>query len=533
MARGDDDLARTRAEPGVPCGIDCDVLVVGGGINGAGIARDLAGRGMRVVLAEQDDLAAHTSSASTKLVHGGLRYLEHREFALVRKALAEREVLLRGAAHIMWPLRFVLPHAPGMRPAWMVRLGLALYDHLSRRRLLPGSETLDLRGGKFGAPLKPSFQRGFAYSDGWVDDARLVSLCARDAADRGATILTRHRCEAARPVGAGWHARLVPHDASPARTVRARALVNATGPWADSFIASRVELPGGQARHLARRGLRLVRGSHIVVPRQWDGPHAYLFQNDDGRVLFAIPYEDRYTLVGTTDVDHDGSPDSVAISDAERHYLCAQANRFLRQPIVPADIVWSYSGVRPLLADEAADAAAVTRDYELAFSDVGSAPLMTVWGGKITTFRRLAEEAASAIGKRLGISSRAWTAGAPLPGGDLEEPGQCVADPVRAFAEFVGRVRTRHPGLREDAARRMARAYGSRLERIAPASRGADALGGEVAPGVHEAELEYLCRDEWAQTAEDVLWRRSKLGLHLDAAGTRAVADWIAARARR
>ncbi len=500
-----------------------DVLVVGGGINGAGIARDLAGRGWRVLLVEQDDLASHTSSASTKLIHGGLRYLEYREFALVRKALQEREVLLKSAPHIMWPLRFVMPlddSAAASRPAWLIRLGLFLYDHLARREVLPGSTSIGLRGHPLGAALQPQFARGFVYSDGWVDDARLVVLSAIDARERGATVLTRTRCVAAQRSAAGWTARLRLADGGE-RTVAARALVNAAGPWAEAFLRG-VALPAaGEA--LARKSLRLVKGSHIVVPRCFEHDHAYIFQNADKRIIFAIPYEGAFTLIGTTDVEIHGDPRSARIAADEVAYLCAQASRYFSKPLTPADVRWSYSGVRPLLDDASGDPSAVTRDYLLE-SHTEAAPLLSVWGGKITTFRKLAEEAGDEVGRMLGHRRPAWTRGASLPGGDLSTWIGAASRPDRDFERLVSAVCTRHPQLPAALARRLARAYGSRIDKVL-----AGGLGAEVAPGLHEAELRHLCREEWATTADDVLWRRSKLGLHYSESERTRVGAWMAA----
>jgi len=495
----------------------CDVLVVGGGINGAGIARDLAGRGWKVVLVEQDDLTAHTSSASTKLIHGGLRYLEYFEFGLVRKALQEREGLLRSAPHIMWPLRFVMPHDAAMRPAWMIRAGLFLYDHLARREVLPGSTGVDLRSNPLGAPLQPRFTRGFVYSDGWVDDARLVVLNAIDARERGAEIHTRTRCVRALRGESTWTATL--RDAAGnERHLTARALVNAAGPWAEAFLRGVAQPAHGE--RLAGKSLRLVKGSHIVVPRLFDHDHAYILQNPDKRIIFAIPYEGQFTLIGTTDVEHEGDPARAAIGAGEVAYLCEQASRYFVKPVRESDVRWSYSGVRPLL-DDGADAAAVTRDYQLETRADG-APLLSVWGGKITTFRKLAEEAAAELGHLLGQSRAAWTHGVPLPGGDLSA---WIGPPLRPdhdFERFVQALTERTPLVAPALACRLARAYGSRVERVLV--RG---LGAEVVPGLHEGELRYLCEEEWAQSADDVLWRRSKLGLHLDAAQRRRIADWL------
>ena len=494
-----------------------DVLVVGGGINGAGIARDLAGRGLKVLLCEQDDLARHTSSSSTKLIHGGLRYLEHYEFGLVRKALAERELLLKSAPHIMWPLRFVMPHDQAMRPVWMVRLGLFLYDHLAKREWLPASTTVDLRRHAVGAPLKPQYSRGFVYSDGWVDDARLVVLNAVDAAARGATILTRCRCERAERTAGGWRATLQPAGAAPV-VVQARALVNAAGPWTGEFLRD-------QAQVQSARSLRLVKGSHIVVKKLFDHDHAYIFQNPDKRIIFAIPYEGDFTLIGTTDVEIDGAPDSARIDAGEINYLCEQASRYFTRPVLPADVVWSYSGVRPLLDDESGNASAVTRDYLLEF-DEGSLPLLSVWGGKITTFRKLAEEAANLIVERLGEHRPAWTESALLPGGNLSAWIGPPQRPDSDMQRFVAALAERYPQLSTPLRERWARCYGGRVVLLLQSGE----LGAEVAPGLFEAELNYLFQHEWARSADDVLWRRTKLGLHLSPAQRTAVAAWWAAR---
>ena len=494
----------------------CDVLVVGGGINGAGIARDLAGRGLSVLLCEKDDLAAHTSSSSTKLIHGGLRYLEHYEFSLVRKALAEREVLLRCAPHIIWPLRFVMPHDPSMRPVWMVRIGLFLYDHLARREILPGSRTVDLRHHPAGKPLKRGFSKGFVYSDGWVDDARLVVLNAIDAAERGATVLTRWACIDARRDATRWRVRLQ-GPAGTTRELAARALVNATGPWAAQFLDE-------YAHAAERKALRLVKGSHIVVARLFDHDHAYIFQNPDKRIIFAIPYEGDFTLIGTTDLEHHGEIGAARIDAGEIDYLCEQASRYFERAVKPGDVVWSYSGVRPLLDDESGDPSEVTRDYALEL-DSTAAPLLTVWGGKITTFRKLAEEAADLLGAPLAATRGAWTHDALLPGADFASWIGPPQRPDTDFLRFVQALMLRHPHLPEALARRLARAYGTRVEALL----GTGDLGAEVAPGLFEAELNYLHANEWARSADDVLWRRSKLGLHLDAAERNAVAEWCGA----
>ena len=498
-----------------------DVLVVGGGINGVGVARDLAGRGLKVVLAERDDLAGHTSSASTKLIHGGLRYLEYYEFGLVRKSLAERELLLRAAPHIMWPLRFVMPHDPSMRPVWMIRLGLFLYDHLAKREWLPASGTLDLRSHPVGKPLQQRFTSAFAYSDGWVDDARLVVLNAIDAQAQGATVLTRCPCVQLQRQGNGWAARLQPAGGAEI-TLQARAVVNATGPWASQFLRD------SAMQHDARQ-LRLVKGSHIVVPRMFEHDHAYLFQNPDKRVIFAIPYERDFTLIGTTDVEIHGDAAQARIDQDEIAYLCEQASRYFERPVQPADVVWSYSGVRPLLDDDSGSASAVTRDYLLEFDEASpdSAPLLTVWGGKLTTFRKLAEEVSAKLLRRMGEVRPAWTGTTYFPGGDFADYIGAPTRPDTDMRRFIEAVAKRHPELPAALRERWAHAYGSRIPMLLAGGKG---LGAEVAPGLHEAELDYLHQHEWARSADDVLWRRSKLGLHYSAAQREAVARWWAAR---
>ncbi|AHI64466.1 glycerol-3-phosphate dehydrogenase [Burkholderia thailandensis] len=494
-----------------------DLLVVGGGINGAGIARDAAGRGLSVLLCEQDDLASHTSSSSTKLIHGGLRYLEYKEFGLVRKALQERETLLRAAPHIIWPLRFVMPHMPNLRPAWLIRIGLFLYDHLAKRELLPGSRGIDMRRHPAGAPLVDSIKRGFVYSDGWVDDARLVVLNALDAQERGARILTRTKLVSAERRDGQWHARLQRADGS-TLDVCARAVANAAGPWVGDVLHGAL---GRGAQH----SVRLVKGSHIVTRRLFDHDHAYIFQNPDKRIIFAIPYERDFTLIGTTDVEYRDDPSRVAIDRDETRYLCESINRYFKRKISPADVCWTYSGVRPLLEDENADnPSAVTRDYRLEFDGGDGAPLLSVFGGKITTFRKLAEEATDMLGGALGASRGAWTAGVPLPGGDIADA---------RFAPFAEAFAKRHPWLPAALARRYARAYGTRAERVIGGAKSLAELGAELSPGLYEAELRYLRDAEWASCADDVLWRRSKLGLHvapgtLDAV-TAALDAWFGA----
>lgn len=490
-----------------------DLLIIGGGINGAGIARDAAGRGLRVLLCEQDDLGGATSSASTKLIHGGLRYLEYYEFKLVREALREREVLLRLAPHIIWPLRFVLPHDVGQRPAWMIRLGLFLYDHLGGRQQLPRSRSLDLRQDAAGEPLKPEFRRAFEYSDCWVEDARLVVLNARDAAERGAEILVRTRSASARRIEGGWEVSLV-EEAGRQRRVLARALVNAAGPWVSKVLHAVL----GNPRPVA---LRLVKGSHIIVPRLHEHERAYIFQNPDGRIVFAIPYERRFTLIGTTDVPFDGDPAAVQITREEIDYLCTAINRYLKRSIAPEDVVWSYAGVRPLYDDHQISASAITRDYVFDLDrgeGEGAAPLLSVFGGKITTYRKLAEHALERLLPLLGKAGAPWTASVPLPGGDM---------PDADFQGFLEQKLRHYPQFPSALLKRWLRAYGTRTERLLDGRRDLGALGEDFGGGLYEAELDYLRREEWAGRAEDVLWRRSKLGLHLPVGAAERVARWF------
>lgn len=493
-----------------PAQTSCDLLVVGGGVNGSGIARDAAGRGLSVLLCEQDDLAAHTSSQSTKLIHGGLRYLEEFHFALVRKALKEREVLLATAPHIMRPQHFVMPHAPHLRPAWLIRAGLFIYDHLAPRAHLAASATIDLRRHIAGEPLQAPYSRGFVYSDGRVDDARLVVLNALDAQQRGATILTRTRCEGLTPHARGWSATL--RDAGGRRVIEARAIVNATGPWVSSFLA-------GALPARASHQLRLVKGSHVVVPRLFAHRYAYIFQNEDRRIVFAIPYEHDFTLIGTTDVDYRGDPAAVHIEMSEISYLCTLSNRYFRHQISPRDVVWSYSGVRPLLDDESSDPARVSRDYALEL-ERQPAPLLSVFGGKITTYRRLAEDAVDRLAPLLGNNAPAWTARAHLPGGDL---------PEGSFAVFLRTLERRYPWLPPKVRHRYAHAYGTRIGRVLAGAGSLAQLGQELLPQLYECEAAYLRREEFARSAADILWRRSKLGLHLLDADLAPLERWLAA----
>ncbi len=492
-----------------PC--DYDLVIIGGGVNGCGIARDAAGRGCSVFLCEKDDLGSGTSSASTKLIHGGLRYLEHYEFRLVREALMEREVLWGIAPHIIRPMRFVLPHHQQLRPAWMLRFGLFLYDHLGGRKRLPPTRTVNLQSDPAGTPLKPEFSKGFAYSDCWVEDSRLVVLNARDAAERGATIAPRTACVAAERVEGAWRITLHDNTTGGRRTIRARALINAAGPWiaqvAETVIHSNVPAP-----------VRLVKGSHIVVPKLYDGVFSYIFQNADGRIFFLIPYERDFTLVGTTDQDFSGDPADVRASESEIAYLCAATSHYLRRPVTPDMVVWTYSGVRPLYDDGSATPQQATRDYVLKLdAPAGAAALLSIFGGKITTYRRLAEAALTMLLPSLpsvrGLTA-GWTGRTPLPGGDF---------PVDGLEQQVALAAERYPFLAEKTLRRLLRAYGTRIERLIGQANGIDDLGRVLGADLTEAELRYLVDEEWARTAADVVWRRSKLGLVLSPEQVEAV----------
>jgi glycerol-3-phosphate dehydrogenase len=477
-----------------------DLAIIGGGINGAGIARDAAGRGLSVLLVEQGDLASGTSSASTKLIHGGLRYLEYHEFRLVRESLAEREVLLRAAPHIIWPLRFVLPYRPGGRPWWMLRAGLFVYDHLGGRRVLPPTQTLDLRDDAAGEPLQPDVHRGFEYSDCWADDARLVVLTARDAADRGADIRPRTRCDGAHADDGVWALTL-----SDGRQERARVLVNAAGPSVSRVLS-------GVLGHIDLARIRLVKGSHIVVPRLYAHDRCYILQNADGRVCFAIPWQNDFTLIGTTDEDYAGDPGDAAISPGEIDYLCKAVSAWFRRPVAPENVVWSYAGVRPLRDDGASAAQEATRDYEFELS--GSPPVLSVFGGKLTTFRRLAEAAMDRLAPLFpGLPPR-WTSGAALPGGDF---------PWDGFVSLRDALVRRYPFLPEATATRLTRAYGTRAEALLGDARSPADLGQVIGADLTEREVDWLVRTEWASTTDDVLWRRSKLGMRFAEAEVRTL----------
>ena len=487
-----------------------DLLVIGGGINGAGIARDAAGRGLEVLLCERDDLGAHTSSASTKLIHGGLRYLEQYDFRLVRHSLREREVLLRNAPHIVWPLRFALPHHAGLRPWWMIRLGLFLYDRLGGRDLLPPSASIDLRRHESGRALQSRYRRAFEYSDCWVQDSRLVVLNARDAQARGADIRTRTECVSLSPGNSGWEAVLEDRLSGERFTVTARSVANATGPW----VGRTRSLAGGVD---ADRSVRLVKGSHIVVRRLFDHAYPYIFQGGDGRVLFAIPFEEDYTLLGTTDVEFDGEPGRVGISPGEIDYICATANLYFESPVTPDDVVWSYSGVRPLFDDRAEKASEVTRDYVLEL-DRGPAPMLSVYGGKITTYRRLSEQAVDLLSGPLGVDRPGWTRDAPLPGGDI---------PDADIASFTAECASRHSWLPEPLLRHFVRHYGTDTDELLAGCGSVGDLGEHFGAGLYAAEVNHLVRCEWALTAEDILWRRTRKGLGVPADGVERLGAYL------
>ncbi len=492
-----------------------DLLIIGGGINGCGIARDAAGRGNSVFLCEMNDLASGTSSWSTKLIHGGLRYLEYYEFRLVREALIEREILWGIAPHIVRPLRFVLPHYDGLRPAWLLRLGLFLYDHIGGRHLLPPTRSVDLARDEVGKPLVANrYRKGFEYSDCFVDDARLVILTARDAADRGAEIRTRTRAVEIRQQDGIWRVTVEDAFSGERSAIRARVLVNAGGPWVEQVLA----LGSGVN---PRAKVRLVQGSHIVVRKLYEHDRAYMFQNRDGRIVFVIPYQDDFTLIGTTDRDYVGDPADVKASSDEIRYLCDAVSEYFAKPVKPDDVVWTYAGVRPLYDDGASEAKAATREYVFELDTPGGAPLLSIYGGKITTYRRLAEEALEKLAPYLnGTKARErWTGKAPLPGGDMD---------VSAVAAFSAELIRRYPFLTAAHADRLVHAYGTRASKLLGDAKSASDLGRSFGAGLTEAEVKYLMSSEWASTAADIVWRRSKLGLRLKPLEIAAIDDWIA-----
>lgn len=487
-----------------------DLAILGGGVNGCGIARDAAGRGLKVYLCEKDDLGQATSSASTKLFHGGLRYLEHYEFGLVRASLKEREVLLQAMPHISWPMRFVLPHHKGLRPAWLLRLGLFIYDNLGGRKLLPATRTLNLRKDVTGAPLKSEYAKGFEYSDCWVDDSRLVVLNARDAADRGAVIEPRTTCVSAKAEAGLWSVEVESSDGT-RKTITARGLVNAAGPWVEEMVRQRIGLN-------STKSIRLVRGSHIVVRKLFDHDRAYIFQHADGRVVFAIPYQGDYTLIGTTDADHDGDPGTAVCTEEEADYLRELVSEYFDKPVLREDIVWTYSGVRPLFDDGESSAAKVTRDYTLDLDEVGGAPLLNVFGGKITTYRKLAEEALAKLKRSFPSMGGDWTAGIALPGGDF---------PVSDVSRLVLELRTARPDIEVQDAQRLIRAYGTNAMMLAGDR---EKSGRDLGHGLTEREATWLVEKEWARSVDDILWRRTKLGLRFNQKQVDDLAAWLNGR---
>ncbi len=490
-----------------------DLLIVGGGINGAGIARDAAGRGLAVLLVEKDDLASATSGWSSKLIHGGLRYLEHYEFRLVREALQEREVLLRLAPHIIRPLLFVLPHTPGMRPAWMVRLGLWLYDHLGGKITLPGSTRVGFPHIEYSAGLKGEYRTGFLYSDCRVDDARLTLVNALDAAARGAAIRTRTRLVKAKRESGAWTAELEDTRTGAKETVRAKGIVNAAGPWV-AEVLDRIDDERINAK------VRLVKGSHVIVPKVHSQGHALILQNPDGRVVFVIPYEGKFSLIGTTDVPVGSVEEASAITPAEVGYLLESVNRYLAKPLTERDVVSSYAGVRPLFDDGSDNPSEVTRDYVLKVDhEAGHAPLLSIFGGKITTYRCLAEEAMAKLSPFYPGMKGPWTDTGVLPGGD-----------VRHFNAFRDEMHAAYAGIGRDWVEAVVRRHGSRTRDVLGTAEKNEDLGLHFGAGLTEREVDFLCREEWARTADDILWRRTKCGLHLDAIQRQAFADWFAAR---
>lgn len=490
-----------------------DLFVIGGGINGAGVARDAAGRGLKVVLCEKDDLAEGTSSRSGKLVHGGLRYLEYYEFRLVREALIEREVLLNAAPHIIWPMRFVLPHSPQDRPAWLVRLGLFLYDHLGGRRKLPGTRTLNLRRDPEGAPILDQYTRGFEYSDCWVDDARLVVLNAVGAAEKGAVVLTRSPAVSARRENGAWTVVTKNSATGETRTFRARCLVNCAGPWVSQVI-------NNVAGSNSSRNVRLVKGSHIIVPKWWAGSNAYLVQNHDKRVIFINPYEGDKALIGTTDIAYEGRAEEVTADESEIDYLLKAVNRYFKEKLRRSDVLHSFSGVRPLFDDGKGNPSAVTRDYVFDLDETGGAPLLNVFGGKITTYRELAERGLHRLKHIFPQMGGDWTHSAPLPGGEI---------PNADYETFANALRDAYPWMPRKLVQHYGRLYGARTKDVVGAATSLAGLGRHFGGNLYEAEARYLVTREWAQTAEDVLWRRTKHRLHLTEAEQKAFADWFAA----
>ncbi|MEL6551495.1 MAG: glycerol-3-phosphate dehydrogenase [Pseudomonadota bacterium] len=510
---------------------DYELFIIGGGVNGCGIARDAAGRGMNVALAEMNDLGWATSSSSTKLFHGGLRYLEYFEFRLVRESLIERERLLSAMPHISWPMRFVLPYhkdmrfesttptskllstvmpwMKGRRPAWLIRLGLFLYDNLGGRKILPATSTVKLHGSPEGAPLQERFEKAYEYSDCWVEDSRLVILNARDAEARGATIMPRTKVISAERGADHWTVTL--EDKNGTRQITAGTLVNAAGPWVQDVIRAKV-------RQNTLEGVRLVRGSHIVTKRLYDHDKCYFFQGEDGRIIFAIPYETDYTLIGTTDADHSDPALKPEISEQERDYLLAFATKYFKKPVTAEDVVWSYSGVRPLYDDGASSASAATRDYVLRLNTEGGAPILNIFGGKITTYRKLAEHAIEKLEEAIKIPGPAWTAGVPMPGGDFK---------VSEVEAKIAALKSDYPFLSDRWAKRLIRAYGTDAWEVIGDAKQEEDLGQSFGATLTAREMEWLIANEYVTTAEDAIWRRSKLGLRLSEEEIKTLDEWV------
>ncbi len=488
-----------------------DVLVIGGGVNGCGVARDAVGRGLTVALVEQGDLAGETSSSSTKLFHGGLRYLEFYEFGLVKKALIEREVLLRNMPHISWPMRFIIPHLSGMRPKLMLRAGLFIYDYIGGRKLLPPTKTINLAKGPLGAPLDDAIKVGFEYSDCAVDDARLVVLNARDAADRGAKIMVRTRFTSAIAKDGHWIANIEDSRTGKTTKIQARVLVNAGGPWVKTIIED-------QLKSETPERVRLVRGSHIVVPKIYDHDRAYFFQIDDGRLVFTIPYENDFTLIGTTDADHEGDPKNPQCSDEEAEYLCKVVSKNFKQDIQMSDIVWRYAGVRPLHDNSEGDAKSASRDYEIKVRQIDGSPLINIFGGKITTYRKLSEEVVAELAPFTSMIGKPWTHHAHLPGGDFA---------LQQKDALIAQFRWDFPFLDEDQVRRMFKSYGTQATEMLQGITAVKQMGKNFGSGLTEIEVKWLMEKEWAQTADDVVWRRSKLGLHLTKRQVTTLNTWM------
>ena len=489
-----------------------DLLIVGGGINGAGIARDAAGRGLRALLIEQAGLAHFTSSASTKLIHGGLRYLEYLQLRLVREALRERERLLSIAPHLVTRAQFVLPYQHQLRPAWLLRLGLLAYDMLAPASSLAPSRSVRFATSGLGEPLQETLLKGFTYADCTVDDSRLVILNVRDAFERGADIRVGHQLHRAERSGEHWRAEIVETASGRNYTVMARGLVNAAGPWIGEVL-------NGRLGDRSQRIVRLVKGSHIVVPRMYAGEQAYVLQNPDRRIVFVIPYQEQFTLIGTTDVEWPGEPGAVSISIAEAEYLCRTVNGYFKRPIAPSDVVWSYAGIRSLRGDARSKASELTRDYSLELeAPTGEAPVLTVFGGKITTYRPLAEQAMSRLAPFLPALPGPWTADKPLPGGDFPDGG---------LPEYLGQAQRRWPFLPPAQLRRLVHAYGTRLARLLDGVTTSEAMGEDFGGGLTRIEVDYLMREEWACGAEDLYWRHTKTGLHASAADQQRLAEYL------